>query len=104
MEGSYSVTVNSFLASGGDNFRVFKEGTASRDTGKVDLQAMVDYMATFAADSALPVDWSQRSVGVSFPAAAPAAYLPGEHVQFGLSSLAFTAPGTDRLGRRGVPG
>ena len=45
----YSVTVNSFLASGGDNFRAFNAGTAKRDTGKVDLQAMVDYMAAKAA-------------------------------------------------------
>ncbi len=45
---SYSVTANSFLASGGDNFRVFAQGTQKRDTGKVDLQAMVDYMAEFA--------------------------------------------------------
>ncbi len=42
---SYSVTVNSFLASGGDNFRVLAQGANKRDTGKVDLQAMVDYMA-----------------------------------------------------------
>ena len=42
---SYSVTVNSFLASGGDNFGAFATGTDKRDTGQVDLQAMVDYMA-----------------------------------------------------------
>ena len=46
---SYSVTVNSFLGSGGDNFRRLRPGVRSkRDTGKVDLQAMVDYMAEFA--------------------------------------------------------
>ena len=39
---SYSVTVNSFLATGGDNFREFAKGSGARDTGKVDLQAMVD--------------------------------------------------------------
>ena len=50
---SYSVTVNSFLASGGDNFRAFNGGTAKRDTGKVDLQAMVDYMAAKAATTPL---------------------------------------------------
>ena len=52
----YSVTVNSFLASGGDNFRAFTEGTGKRDTGKVDLQAMVDYMAAHASHAPLPVD------------------------------------------------
>ena len=46
---TYSVTVNSFLASGGDNFRGFTCGhAASRTPGKTDLQAMVDYMAEFA--------------------------------------------------------
>ena len=49
---AYSVTVNSFLASGGDNFRAFNAGTGKRDTGKVDLQAMVDYMAAKAATDA----------------------------------------------------
>ena len=48
---TYSVTVNSFLASGGDNFRAFNNGTGKQDTGKVDLQAMVDYMEAFAADA-----------------------------------------------------
>ena len=66
---TYSVTVNSFLASGGDNFRAFNEGTGKRDTGKVDLQAMVDYMDEFAnpaeGDAPLPVDYSQRAVGVA---------------------------------------
>ena len=41
---SYSVTVNSFLAAGGDNFGVFAQGANKRDTGQTDLQAMVDYM------------------------------------------------------------
>ena len=48
-EGVYSVTANSFLACGtGDNFFAFANGTDKRDTGKIDLQAMVDYMDEFA--------------------------------------------------------
>ncbi len=86
---SYSVTVNSFLASGGDNFRAFQTGTAKQDTGKTDLEAMVDYLA---ANSPVPVDYTQRSVGVSPPAAAPGEYSPGDVVEFALSSLAFSAP------------
>ena len=85
--GSYSVTVNSFLAAGGDNFTVFAQGTNRRDTGKVDLQAMVDYMATF---SPVAPDYTQRSVGVVFPAGAPATYQAGETVTFNLTSLAMT--------------
>lgn len=84
---SYSVTVNSFLASGGDNFGVFAQGASKKDTGQTDLQAMVDYM-----DTHTPVapDYTQRSVGVMFPAGAPASYLPGDQVSFDLSSLAFS--------------
>ncbi|MET0523840.1 MAG: 5'-nucleotidase, partial [Nocardioides sp.] len=62
---AYSVTVNSFLASGGDNFREFANGANKRDTGQIDLQAMVDYMEEFASDAPLPVDYSQHSIGVT---------------------------------------
>lgn len=92
LAATYSVTVNSFLASGGDNFRAFNAGTGKRDTGKIDLTAMVDYLATFAADQPLPVDYSQRAVGVSFPAGAPASYTPGAHVAFNVSSWTMTTP------------
>ncbi len=60
---TFSVTVNSFLAAGGDNFREFANGTDKRDTGQVDLQAMVDYMEEFTETDPLPVDSSQHSVG-----------------------------------------
>ena len=43
--------------------------TGKRDTGKIDLTAMVDYMAAFA-DAPLPVDYAQRAVEVTFPARA----------------------------------
>jgi 5'-nucleotidase len=41
---SYRVTVNSFLADGGDNYTVLKSGT-DRLGGAVDLDALVDYFA-----------------------------------------------------------
>lgn len=41
--GTYSVTVNSFMASGGDNFTVLTEGT-DRVVGPVDLDALVQYV------------------------------------------------------------
>jgi 5'-nucleotidase len=68
---SYSVTVNSFLASGGDNFRELANGTGKADTGKVDLQAMVDYLAEFAPEGdPLEIDYSQRAVEVENVASA----------------------------------
>ncbi len=85
---TYSVTVNSFLASGGDNFRALRDGTQRRDTGKVDLEAMVDYLD---ANSPVAHDTAQHAVGVSFAAGSPASYLPGDHVRLNLSSLAFSA-------------
>ena len=39
----YSVTVNSFLAGGGDAFTVLTEG-ADRVTGPVDVEALVEYV------------------------------------------------------------
>lgn len=93
---TYSVTANSFLAGGGDNFSAFNQATNKADTGKVDLQAMVDYMDEFAntgeGDSPLPVDFAQHAVGVDFADGSPAEYEPGAQVSFDLSSLSMTAP------------
>jgi 5'-nucleotidase len=96
---TYSVTVNSFLAAGGDNFREFANGTQKRDTGKVDLQAMVDYLAEFASqanDPPLAVDYAQHAIGLTFPAGAPKVYSYGQKVEFRLSSLAMTGPNDKR--------
>lgn len=83
---TYSVTVNSFLSTGGDNFFELANGEGKRDTGKVDLGAMVDYLDTFASETPLPVDYRQRAVEVAFPAGAPASYELGESVAFSVKS------------------
>jgi 5'-nucleotidase len=90
---SYSVTVNSFLAAGGDNFRVLANGTDKHDTGQTDLNAMVAYMNAFGggADQVQP-DYRQNGVGIDFPANAPASYAPGDHVTFDVSSWSMTNP------------
>jgi len=85
---SYRVTVNSFLAAGGDNFPTFAQGSNRADTGKIDLQSMVDY---FEANPVATPDYAQRSVGVSLSPAAPdAGYAPGASVTLALSSLLFS--------------
>jgi 5'-nucleotidase len=89
---TYSVTINSFLAGGGDNFGAFAGGP-QRDTGQTDLQASVAYLDELASTAPLAVDYTQRSVGVTFPTGAPAAYAPGQPVGFALTSLSMTAPG-----------
>jgi 5'-nucleotidase len=42
--GNYRITVNSFLADGGDGFTVLKQGT-NRVSGAIDLDALEDYFA-----------------------------------------------------------
>ncbi|MFF2271672.1 ExeM/NucH family extracellular endonuclease [Agromyces sp. NPDC058136] len=84
----YKVVANSFLAAGGDNFFTLGKGTARADTGKVDLQAMVDW---FTANKTATPDQAQRSVGLVLPAPANGtAYVPGETVELALSSLDFS--------------
>ena len=93
---TYSTTVNSFLATGGDNFTTLNGGTGKQDTGKTDLQAMVEYMDEFAntseGDSPLPVDYKQNSVGIVFPVGAPASYPSATKVKFDVSSWSMTNP------------
>jgi 5'-nucleotidase len=95
----YSVTANSFLAAGGDNFRAFNLATGRRDTGKVDLQAMVDYTAAFASRTPLPVNAHQQHVHLTRPAGAPRFYRLGEKVELKLASLAMTGPSDPKDGR-----
>ena len=82
----YTVVVNSFLASGGDNFATLAQGTGARDSGRVDLQAFVDYLA---ASSPVGPDLAQRAVGARVTSA-PGVYAPGDTVTAELSSLLFS--------------
>jgi 5'-nucleotidase len=91
LDRGYRVVANSFLASGGDNFGVLAEGTDRADTGRVDLQAFVDYMAAFGSDgSAVSPDLAQRAVGITLPQAPATGYAPGDEVTVQLSSLLFS--------------
>ena len=56
--GVYRVTVNSFLAAGGDNFVTLAEGTDQVTTGDNDLTMLIDY---FAANSPVTADPTPRS-------------------------------------------
>ncbi len=83
---SYSVTVNSFLASGGDNFRAFAGGTGKADTGKVDLQAMVDYLGRVRSRGYAAARSTTASVRSRSSNVARASYTPGENVTFNVES------------------
>jgi 5'-nucleotidase len=89
-EQTVRVVVNSFLAAGGDNFSVLAEGTSRADSGRIDLQAFVDYAG---ANSPLSPDFAQRSIGVSMSAPDADGYSAGDTVTLTLSSLLFTNQG-----------
>ncbi|WP_127475353.1 5'-nucleotidase C-terminal domain-containing protein [Microbacterium sulfonylureivorans] len=85
---SYRVVANSFLSTGGDNFGAIGQGTNKRDTGQVDLESMVAYMAE--VKTATP-DYAQRSIGATLPAPAGAqGYEVGSSFDIALSSLDFS--------------
>jgi len=81
------VVANSFLAAGGDNFTTFASGANQADSGRIDLNAQVDYLA---ANGTLPVDGSQHAVGVT--GLDDRTFTVGEKVSFDLSSLMMTGP------------
>ncbi len=90
---TYSVSATSFLAGAGDNFKEFANGANVQDTGKTDLQAVVDYLAAVAPDGGgtpLPVDYAQNQVGISYPNGAPTEYEAGDPLTLDVSSLAMT--------------
>jgi 5'-nucleotidase len=84
---TYKVTVNSFLASGGDNFTAFAGAAAKQDSGKVDLEAQVEY---FEANPDVTVADDQRAVGVTITPTPAGGFQPGDRVSMALSSLLFS--------------
>ncbi len=82
---TYSVGANSFLAAGGDNFLTLASGKNKADSGKIDLESMVDYFAEFGT---ITPDVKQRAVGVDVQG--DGTYAPGESVTVNLSSLDFS--------------
>lgn len=78
----------SFLATGGDNFRVFTEGADPRDSGLVDREAWIAYLQ---ASSPLSPDFArQRAVAPELPGSVVA----GEQVAFELQGLDLTSLGS----------
>ncbi|WP_308211204.1 MULTISPECIES: ExeM/NucH family extracellular endonuclease [unclassified Microbacterium] len=85
--GEYRIGTFSFLAAGGDNFRVFTEGTGYVDTGLQDYEAWVDYIAD---NSALTPSFAKHAVQVS---GVPETVDPGAAVQFSVAGLNLTSRG-----------
>ncbi|BDV30453.1 5'-nucleotidase C-terminal domain-containing protein [Microbacterium terricola] len=88
---SYGVVVNSFLAAGGDNFGAFTLGTGKADSGKVDLESVVQWFQEY--ETAAP-DLAQRAVGVAITPPGAKGYAVGQTIDIALSSLDFTTTET----------
>ncbi|MFH7323115.1 bifunctional metallophosphatase/5'-nucleotidase [Aeromicrobium sp. JJY06] len=84
---SYKVIVPSFLGTGGDNFRAFKEGTWV-DTGVVDYEGWIDYLGD---NSPVAPDFGRRSVAVTGLADS---YEVGDSASFSLPKLNLTSLGS----------
>ncbi|RDV08631.1 multifunctional nuclease/2',3'-cyclic-nucleotide 2'-phosphodiesterase/5'-nucleotidase/3'-nucleotidase [Arthrobacter sp. RT-1] len=86
---SYRVGTFSFLATGGDNFRIFTEGTNTRDSGLVDRDAWIGYLQK---TSPVSPDFARRSVAVTNTT--PTEVKPGEAVALTVSKLDLTSLGS----------
>jgi 5'-nucleotidase len=86
---SYRVGTFSFLAQGGDNFRVFKEGTNTKDSGLIDRDAWIKYLQ---AHSPVSPDFARRSVAVVNTTAAEVK--SGDAITLAVSKLDLTSLGS----------
>ncbi|MDQ0754264.1 ExeM/NucH family extracellular endonuclease [Arthrobacter sp. B3I4] len=86
---SYRIGTFSFLATGGDNFRIFKSGTGTKDTGLVDRDAWIKYLQTH---NPVSPDFARRSVAVVNTTAAEVK--SGEPITVAVSRLDLTSLGS----------
>lgn len=86
---SYRVGTFSFLATGGDNFRIFTEGTNTRDSGLVDRDAWISYLQE---NSPVSPDFARRSVAVANSTAGEVK--PGGTMNLTVSKLDLTSLGS----------
>ena len=85
---SYRIGTFSFLATGGDNFRIFTQGTDTKDSGLVDRDAWIAYLTTH---SPVSPDFARHAVAVT---GIPASVGTGEQVTLGVSALDLTSLGS----------
>ena len=84
---TYTVSTFSFLATGGDNFRAFAQGT-SKDTGLIDRDLWIDYLKD---QQVLAPDFARQQIDES---GMPATVSPGDQVSFTLDKLNLTSKGS----------
>ncbi|MCQ6269435.1 ExeM/NucH family extracellular endonuclease [Pseudarthrobacter sp. R1] len=86
---SYRVGTFSFLATGGDNFRIFTEGSNTKDSGLVDRDAWIGYLQR---SSPVSPDFARRSVAVTNTTSGEVK--PGEPITLAVSKLDLTSLGS----------
>ncbi|HWJ83969.1 MAG TPA: 5'-nucleotidase C-terminal domain-containing protein, partial [Cellulomonas sp.] len=86
----YRIGTFSFLAQGGDNFRVFTSGTDTRDSGLIDRDGWIAYLESHEG---LSPDFARHGVGVP---ALPASVTAGDALAFTVSKLDLTSLGSPR--------
>ncbi|WP_456821133.1 ExeM/NucH family extracellular endonuclease [Cellulomonas sp. URHB0016] len=86
----YRIGTFSFLVTGGDNFRVFTQGTDARDSGLVDRDGWIAYLQ---AHPGLAPDFARQAVGVP---ALPGSVTAGDKLAFRVSKLDLTSLGSPR--------
>ncbi|PPH02894.1 bifunctional metallophosphatase/5'-nucleotidase [Rathayibacter sp. AY1F6] len=84
---TFTVVTSSFLASGGDGFSTFTEGTGTADSGRIDLDAFVGYIQDLGTVSPDPV---QRTIGLTDNVPDSGEYAVGDTMTVDLSSLLFS--------------
>jgi 5'-nucleotidase len=84
---SYRVGTLSFLATGGDNYRAFTQGTDYVDTGLLDYEAWIDYLGDH---SPVGPSYAKHAVSVT---GAPDAAAPGDALTLQVSGLNLTSRG-----------
>jgi 5'-nucleotidase len=86
----YRIGTLSFLATGGDNFRAFLDGSDYVDTGLLDYEAWIDYLADQSEAAPLEPSFAKRAVAVR---GLDATVAPGEQLSFEVSNLNLTSLG-----------
>jgi len=87
LDAPYRIGTFSFLAQGGDNFRVFTQGTQTADSGLVDRDAWIAYLQ---ANPGIAPDFAERAVAVPALADAVAA---GGQLTFTVGGINLTSLG-----------
>ena len=88
---TYKIATFSFLVTGGDNFRIFTQGTSAADSGLVDRDAWIAYLQAHAAAPGIAPDFERRSTAIT---PMPTTVTQGTQLTTTLSYLDLTSLGT----------